>query len=193
MRDSAPLSSRRRSRWHRVRHRRQWINAAVAYIDWLFLGKPSGHRRQWSSVLSMPLSAVQRQLVGRLESTFLSVCRLGEDLASPSGGLSTLAELLRDSSGLGYGDSCNKKAAAPPVELTASNMSLPEIAGVVPLKHPVIPSVFQSILDADMPIRLPPWFMCVQSWPGIARQLLQRGLCRAVATEEVQPWRGQHL
>eukprot|EP00971_Amphidinium_carterae_P078453 1551722-Amphidinium_carterae.1 len=166
------------------------------------LPEMEGHRRQWSSALSMPLSAVQRQLVGRLESTFLSVCRLGEELTSPSGGLSTLAELLRDSSGLGYGDSCNGKAAAPPVELNASNMSLPEIAGVVPLKHPVIPSVFQSILEtpdiflktkANMPIRLPPWFMCVKSWPGIARQLLLRGLCRAVAVEEVQPWRGQHL
>eukprot|EP00971_Amphidinium_carterae_P324936 6454969-Amphidinium_carterae.1 len=89
-----------------------------------------------------------------------------------------------------------------PKELTPDNMSLPELAGVVPLEQPVIPQAFEVILktpdvflraEHDMPCSLPSWFMCVQNWPGVARKLLERGLCRAVPASEVSTWRGQHL
>eukprot|EP00971_Amphidinium_carterae_P134020 2655823-Amphidinium_carterae.3 len=82
------------------------------------------------------------------------------------------------------------------------NMSLPEVAGVVPLEYPIIPKVFEEILtepevfmrkEENMPDVLPTWYMNVSSWPGIARQLLKHALCRPVHPSEAQVWRGQHL
>eukprot|EP00971_Amphidinium_carterae_P282208 5602370-Amphidinium_carterae.1 len=205
VRSSAPTSGRRRARWHRVRHRRQWINASIAYIDWLYLGKPAGDGLKWAAAVRSPLSKQQQQLlVGELERTYLAVCRSGEPtpVDPPGGGLSLLAKVLHLSSGLGYGADAVKKQSVLPVELSATNMSLPDVAGVVPLKAPVIPSVFEHIWetpdiflrhDEDMPERLPPWFMCVHHWPRIAQQLLDRGLCKPVSPDLLTTWRGQHL
>eukprot|EP00971_Amphidinium_carterae_P243864 4842953-Amphidinium_carterae.4 len=81
-------------------------------------------------------------------------------------------------------------------------MSLPEVAGVVPLRHPIIPLAFQDMLEkpniflrrpSDMPDRLPPWFMCVKHWPGVAKQLILRGLCRAVSPDHVTYLGDHHL
>eukprot|EP00971_Amphidinium_carterae_P332781 6467102-Amphidinium_carterae.1 len=103
---------------------------------------------------------------------------------------------------LEYGSKQMRKANVVPVELNGHNMSLPEKAGLVPLKSPVIPPEFQSMLEepdiflrepSDMPDKLPPWYMCVASWPDIAKQLLRRGLCRAVHPTEAPLWQGQHL
>eukprot|EP00971_Amphidinium_carterae_P282209 5602371-Amphidinium_carterae.1 len=204
VRSSPPTSGRRRARWHRVRHRRQWINASVAYLDWLYLGKPAGNGLKWAAALRSPLSKQQQLLVGELERTYLAVCRPGEStpVVPSGGGLSLLAKVLHLSSGLGYGADAVKKQSVLPVQISASNMSLPEVAGVVPLKAPVIPSVFQRILETpdvflrheeDMPERLPPWFMCVHHWPQIAQQLLDRGLCKPVSIDQLTTWRGQHL
>eukprot|EP00971_Amphidinium_carterae_P075901 1499652-Amphidinium_carterae.2 len=202
LRGSPPSSGRRRSRWHRVRHRRQWINASVAYLDWLFLGKPSGRRHAWASSLAAPLTSGQWLLVGELERIYMAVCRLGEPPDLPSGGLKHVAEELCHSKHLGYGDGASLKSPVVPVELTEVNLSLPEVAGVVPLRFPVIPKVFEDILETpqvflreekDMPLRLPPWYMNVACWPRIAYQLLDRGLCRPVHPSEAMSWQGHHL
>eukprot|EP00971_Amphidinium_carterae_P009812 193500-Amphidinium_carterae.3 len=193
-----------RARWHKGRQRRQWVNASIAYIDWLYLGKPAGDGLKWAAALRSPLSKQQQFLVGELERTYLAVCRPGEvtPVDPPGGGLSLLAKVLHLSSGLGYGAQAVKKQSVLPVQLNESNMSLPEIAGVVPLKAPVMPSAFERILETpeiflrrveDMPERLPPWFMCVHHWPRIAQQLLDRGLCRPVLPDELTTWKGQHL
>eukprot|EP00971_Amphidinium_carterae_P266684 5290002-Amphidinium_carterae.2 len=92
VRGSAPSSGRRRARWHRAHHRRQWIDASIAYLNWLFLGKPSGPGLKWASVLVTPLTSAQWALVARLEHTYQAVCRLGEESPDlPSGGLASLA------------------------------------------------------------------------------------------------------
>eukprot|EP00971_Amphidinium_carterae_P277412 5505535-Amphidinium_carterae.1 len=199
---SAPRSSRRRARWHKIRHRRQWINAALAYLDWLYMGKPSGRGLSWASTLRGPLSSEQWHLVSEMEAAYLAVCRLGESAEEPSGGLSRLAAELHHTLSLSYGMGLAKGQNVVPKELNESNMSLPEVAGIVPLKYPVVPKMFEDIFEtpnvflrdpADMPIRLPSWYMNVRCWPGIARQLILHGLCRAVHVAEVVSWHGMHL
>eukprot|EP00971_Amphidinium_carterae_P162590 3223250-Amphidinium_carterae.1 len=200
VRSSAPASGRRRARWHRVRNRRLWINATVAYLDFLHLGKPGGAGLRWARVLQSPLSVQQWALAQKLESTYLAVCRLGETPESPSGGLEQLAQCLHVT--MDYGGKRVPKATVVPVELRGDNMSLPDHAGLVPLKSPVVPPEFEAMLEEpdiflrashDMLERLPPWYMCVASWPDIAKQLLHRGLCRPVRPSEAQLWHGQHL
>eukprot|EP00971_Amphidinium_carterae_P248688 4936477-Amphidinium_carterae.1 len=165
VRSLAPASGRRRARWHRVRHRRQWINASVAYLDWLYLGKPGGTGLKWASALQTPLSVQQWALVQKLESTYLAVCRLGETPESPSGGLEQLARCLHVTMDLDYGGQTVQKSAVVPVELNGDNMSLPDQAGLVPLKSPVVPHEFEVMLEEpgvflraaqDMPERLRP-------------------------------------
>eukprot|EP00971_Amphidinium_carterae_P350331 6491491-Amphidinium_carterae.1 len=204
VRGAAPRSGRRRGRWHRVRHRRQWINVSIAYLDWLYLGKPWDSHIALSSVLCGRLTDDQWALVAHMEHTYRAACRLGEAPAEPSGGLAALSSDLLCSLEAEYGRKASKATSGQvlPQELTEHNMSLPEVAGIVPLRHPIIPSVFEEILtepdvflrsESDMPEVLPTWYMNVASWPGIARQLLKHGLCRPVHPSEAHEWRGQHL
>eukprot|EP00971_Amphidinium_carterae_P331019 6464354-Amphidinium_carterae.1 len=76
VRGSAPSSGRRRARWHRIHHRRQWVDASIAYLDWLYLGKPAGPGLKWASALVAPLTQRQWALVSNLEHTYRAVCRL---------------------------------------------------------------------------------------------------------------------
>eukprot|EP00971_Amphidinium_carterae_P243865 4842953-Amphidinium_carterae.5 len=103
MRSLAPSSGRRRARWHREKHRRQWVNAAVAYLDWIYLGKPRGSGLEFAAALQEPLSNEQLFLVSELERAYSAVCRPGEVATSPGGGFSLLAKVLDLSSDLGYG------------------------------------------------------------------------------------------
>eukprot|EP00971_Amphidinium_carterae_P266685 5290002-Amphidinium_carterae.3 len=104
--------------------------------------------------------------------------------------------------GLEYGGHGPQRGGVVPVELNSTNMSLPDVAGVVALRHPVIPSEFEEILETadiflrnadDMPLRLPSWFMCTASWPPIAQRLILSGLCTPVHASSVSTWQGQHL
>eukprot|EP00971_Amphidinium_carterae_P349168 6490879-Amphidinium_carterae.3 len=163
---------------------------------------PRGNGFALAAALRAPLTKHQWFLVRELEHTYYTVCRPGEIAVAPGGGLSLLAKVLELSSDLGYGAGAAKKLGVLPVELTETNMSLPEVAGVVPLQFPIIPQAFQDILESphaflrqesDMPERLPPWFMCVKQWPKIAQQLIVRGLCRPVSPDEVSFLGGHHL
>eukprot|EP00971_Amphidinium_carterae_P207787 4123158-Amphidinium_carterae.2 len=100
---SAPRSSRRRARWGKVRRRRLWINASIAYLDWIYLGKPSGRKLPWAESLRGPLSERQWHLVKDLEASYLAACRLGETSEDPSGGLLRLATDLHHSLAMSYG------------------------------------------------------------------------------------------
>eukprot|EP00971_Amphidinium_carterae_P332684 6466947-Amphidinium_carterae.1 len=144
------------------------------WIGCIYLGKPWDSHIALASVLCGRLTDDQWMLVAQMEHTYLAACRLGEAPAEPSGG--TSGQVL-------------------PQELTEHNMSLPEVAGVVPLQYPIIPREFEEILvepdvflrrESDMPEVLPTWYMNIASWPGIARQLLRHGLCRPVHPSEAR-------
>eukprot|EP00971_Amphidinium_carterae_P338980 6476555-Amphidinium_carterae.5 len=182
---SAPRSSRRRAHWHKIRHRRQWVNASIAYLDWLYLRKPSGRRMAWTSTLAGTLTDEQHCLVSELESIYLAVCRLGEAAVEPSGGLSRLATDLHRSCDLGdsrlWNGSCKRAACSA--------------EGVGRRKHVVTGEGGHCAIGNadDMPSMLPSWFMNVRNWPGIAKQLVRHGLCRGIHPSAVTTWKGQHL
>eukprot|EP00971_Amphidinium_carterae_P005651 112284-Amphidinium_carterae.1 len=73
-----PQSGRRLQRWRRTHRARRMVNASVAYMSWLALGRPGRWNSGGQHPLLVALSDAQVQMCDGLLSTFLAVCRPGE-------------------------------------------------------------------------------------------------------------------
>ena len=86
----APLSGRRRNRWHRRRLVDDVLDLVLCTLNWLALGRP--RRRPSAEAFAGAPSAAQVAMVGHIRSMVWDMSRLA---ASPvSGGLSCIAQAL---------------------------------------------------------------------------------------------------
>eukprot|EP00971_Amphidinium_carterae_P199031 3949727-Amphidinium_carterae.2 len=164
-----PTSSRRRARWTRQREWQRRVNMTVGVHTWLALGRPRSERL--ASVMCLPLSSSQWELVARIESCMLEFDRLSGAASPGSGGLNTslaeklitLADSRHDYLGV-RADVASDMEGAPTVCLDSSNASLPKIAARICLEPPVLPGPVARLLHSeqgfsremeDMPESLP--------------------------------------
>eukprot|EP00971_Amphidinium_carterae_P335843 6471895-Amphidinium_carterae.2 len=188
-----PASSRRRSRWLKQREWQGRVNAALCVNTWLALGRPS---ERLASVMCLPLSAVQWELVRRMETRMCEFDRLsGADMLGSGGLDSTLAEKLvsladsrHEYFGAGSDATCEMERT-PTVCLDAHNASLPKAAAQIDLVPPVIPAPIARLLESEegfakssegLPASLPRRHLNISGWPELLRRLVTIGLARLV-------------
>eukprot|EP00971_Amphidinium_carterae_P333264 6467911-Amphidinium_carterae.1 len=89
---------------------------------------------------------------------------------------------------------CTSSGAPQTVTLNEKNMSLPPVAGQIPLEPPLFADFYKHLLERptglllpveQRPRRLPTMFMDVQSWPPIAKKLRACRLVKYVPEEQV--------
>ena len=147
-----PSSPRRRRRWHVLRQRRWWINFAVALLSWQAMGRPRdahlGRR------LCCRMRPEQRTLVQQLERTYSALCRPGETVVAPGGGLQSLAEAVDAMTPHCYGWDTSALDPGPAV-LSPNKLSIPSKGALVELRPPLIPRTLWRLLSRPGAFALP--------------------------------------
>eukprot|EP00928_Gymnodinium_smaydae_P067166 TRINITY_DN50103_c0_g1_i1.p1 TRINITY_DN50103_c0_g1~~TRINITY_DN50103_c0_g1_i1.p1 ORF type:complete len:352 (-),score=1.89 TRINITY_DN50103_c0_g1_i1:110-1165(-) len=190
---SPPKSGRRRTRWFRLRRLHRSANVIITFSNWEVLGRPRDCiDMTW---IRRSHSRLQYALIDRL----LVACK-GLDRRRPSGwrgGRSSMRDRILDlRSGLYVGGS-----TGAPGWLTASNASLPRIAGVASLSsemnHPILAEVCSTphIFDKDpsaFPMSVPRSCSRVapKDWPALAAAAYSVGLLRLIHVHSVPLCRG---
>eukprot|EP00971_Amphidinium_carterae_P240838 4781184-Amphidinium_carterae.1 len=196
-----PQSGRRLQRWRRGMRARSMVNAAVAYLSWLALGRPWGWSKQEQHPLLFSLSEQQSQMCEQLLHSFLAVCRPGRSSSHPGGGLAHLMTLVAgmasDYHGAAAASRQDPNIALP---LVSGQVSLPSCAATVDLQDSqVLPQrligylsdanrLFKSERDLQGP--RPQMHCNVENWPTLASDLWQCGLTRWVPTGDLPTIRG---
>ena len=192
-----PKSGRRRQRWFKTQRSRSMINSLVAYLSWLSVGRPAGGPA--AQVLACELTPVQLELVADLQSRIAGVCRSSEMLPSLDGGLSTLQDSLTSISTTGYHNTTMAMFGSPPKSLTPYNMSVPDVAAILPLDETRLPKVYANIVACpelfdlephEWPTELPGMCMSVSNWPDVACKLWDVALVNVVADLDIPRWQG---
>eukprot|EP00971_Amphidinium_carterae_P082670 1635292-Amphidinium_carterae.1 len=196
-----PKSGRRLQRWRGGMRLRAMVNASVAYLSWLALGRPGKWAQSEQHPLHVALSDKQVLMCEGLLSTFKAVCRPGELFASPGGGLAHLLAAVTEMSSSYHGGavaSANDTNVALP--LVAGQVSLPSCAANVDLTSTdILPDRLVRYLEQGDRLQKPeellrgprPQMHCdVEDWRQLAADLWQCGLTRWVPTCQVPTIRG---
>eukprot|EP00971_Amphidinium_carterae_P040337 791763-Amphidinium_carterae.1 len=199
-------SSRRRHRFLTRQRRLRWLNGAVAYLDWLILGKPRASLAAAREPrLRGPLTSLQRLAVAELAEDLDVICRPNETYGFIGSGekISTLrscVEMMRAETGYGHRPEFGGQDAKL---LTATNLSLPAASAQVDLVYPIVPKVVETILNTPgvfrLPVALEPpvlpsLFVNVSSWLPIAISLCESGLLMPLDDHDVpRTSDGRHL
>ena len=210
-----PASRRRHLRWKKEQLARQWCNWLVLFCGWHRLGMPDveagADQCAWAA------SPAQFSMGQECFAMVRAWCRSEGPLPS-DGGLPHLARLLSQAGGsveegkavMSYETSAtglpwsheHVKAglAAPTVCLCPGRVSLPQVAGTIPLQVPTVPRSVQVILQQPgsfmrkpAPPSIPRSFSSMSSWPGMADELLSKGLCKLMPPEIGEFFNGERV
>jgi len=127
--------------------------------------------------LRAPPSERQWELIHRLEARLAAVCRPGSLRRDSMDAAASLHEIINK---LDLGHYSASTDVGGPETLTASNMSLPKCAAIIPLQEPVLPAAYASLLrapsaflvpEALRPSAMPPMCMSVSNWLDVAVKL----------------------
>ena len=110
---------------------------------------------------------MQRELCERLSSVVAGVCRLGEPVTFPSGGLSSLSSALSLFASPGYFKTGSN--FVDPLTVNRDNISVPQQAGVIPLMEPALPPLYADLLrrNRERNIKSTAARSSFESWPTL--------------------------
>eukprot|EP00971_Amphidinium_carterae_P221309 4393532-Amphidinium_carterae.1 len=160
-------------------------------MTWQALGGPP--RGMGARVLGEELSPMQASCVAAHRDHWRSICRAaGDDSSTVAGGtkLQYLLEQLRCGAGAGgYGipqqhHQVTTESPSATITLTDKNLALPKAAAQIPLKAPVVPQFFESILEEpgvftlpeDQRPKAPRACWQVSNWKAVANRLCESGM-----------------
>eukprot|EP00971_Amphidinium_carterae_P314555 6252250-Amphidinium_carterae.2 len=192
---SLPTSGRRRSRYFREQNFKVFVNFVVLAMNWLHFGRP--RNGACSEHVPLAWSSIQfdlaQPLLGVLRAWYRSSMVCVDDQGMPvlDGGLSRLVASLSSVAGA-YGNCMATDQGAlsqsmETVQLSAASMSLPKVAGRVPLRWPLIPPEVEQLIEdpksfmhPEAPLALPRTFTAVDDWLTVLDALLNCELCELI-------------
>ena len=166
-----PKSPRRRARWVRSQTRRLWVNAAVSLLSWIAVGRRMDE--EYFQLLARPLTTAQWSLVRGLEQRFSGLCRPGQVIDLPGGGLHSLHEMILSAHSACYDGSVGPGA---PENLTPQNMSVPKVGADILLEEPVVPVPLAQLFRDPDAFALPPHLLPPHLPPRCLRVSCMRGV-----------------